>query len=471
MYCSECGTKNDPYALYCVQDGYPLQQPQLVGGLHIQNDLFCGECGVQRHHSDRYCTECGSSFDTYDSSKWVSEFEHTYFNADLGKKVLPGFILSAAVLFLLNQIFSLYVKSGAGQLNGLLFGLGLPNAEKLSILDYVLFSNLTTISMNIDQEEFSNQVTYLSSGMIYPILLAVISLVAGGFLIKYLYPRIEEWKAAVVFAGGYGLFLGALSLAGGMDMVEDGMARYSFHFSTGSALVNGIIIGFFFSYAGMALKRGVLAQKIYVFAYQRALYYATYTFIAGYGILLLITAFLNTQYEPETQMNFENPEKPWYTEVAFVTKLAVYFFNLILFNTFTAKDLPSDSESINYSFFSGGSNKSMDGLQYLLPPEMFESYEIVPVVMMAVIFLFVGRLLGKSQQHIAKTVIIYSLAFAVLFTFFTFHASTNYQSQAEQLPDGELNVNIGFGIVRTFIISTLYAGVTGFIGAKSRKLF
>ncbi|WP_164668064.1 zinc ribbon domain-containing protein [Virgibacillus doumboii] len=474
MYCNECGTENDDHAIYCVEDGYPLQQPSLAGSLQIRNEKFCGKCMTERKFADRYCMECGNSFDTYDSAKQAYEIEHTYFNKALGMKVLPGFILSIAVLFILNQIFASLMKAGTGQFNGIFLGLNFPNHEKITTLDYVLFSNLISTTTTMKAEEFSNQVSYLSSGMIFPVLMVILALAAGGFLIKYLHPQIEAWKAAAVFAGAYALVLGALSFGGGAEYMENitrDTVRHTFQFSTTSAIINGIILGFFFSYAGMALKRGVLTKKLYVFAYQRALYFGTYAFIAVYGVLLLITAFLHAQYEPETQMNVQRPELPWYTTIAIVSKLAVYVFNLVFFNTFVMKDTGTESEPIEYSFLTGLSDKEMEGLPFLLPPEMFASYEVILIVLVAVIFLFIGRLLGESQQHIMKTVIMYSLVFAVLFTFFTYHASMNYQVEHDQMMEEAMKIFVGFGTIKTFVITALYAGVTGFIGAQTRKLF
>ncbi|SDQ24649.1 zinc ribbon domain-containing protein [Virgibacillus salinus] len=474
MYCSECGTKNDPHALYCVEDGYPLQT-QVSRSLRVNINSYCGLCGTANNHIARYCAECGSSFETYKESKHYSR-SHTYFDIDLGKKVLPGFLLSIGILFLIIIIMASVKGSGLIDLFMKVFiPLNEEVLDKLSILDFALITNLSSFLIGIGDAEFSQQLAFSSTGLVYLALIPAISLIAGGLYSKYRNPIIEEWKAAVFFAIGYGGLLGTISIITGDKTLESEFYIFNIDYYFISALINGLFIGFFFSYVGMLIFKGPLKEKLQLISYQRALYYSSLAFVGVIIIAVIISVFQFTQYTSvisEKRMFQDVVGDSIYADISFVGKIAVYLLNLAMFNTFIFQG--THVEAVEYSFYAGISNtvnENMGGLiDFIIPVKMFESYEFISVIIVAIFFIIVGRLITKSQKHYINTIVMYSIFFAFIVSFFTYHLSINYSIQHEEVnnPQGFF---AGFKLIQTFFISLLYAGLTGFIGAYSRKLF
>lgn len=296
--CHHCGTPNAPDALYCVHDGFPLHHPEPNGYVKVGSQS-CGTCGANiTNDAAGYCAECGSSLEKYASSSPHSS-QHTYFDLKLVQKTLPGLLLSIVILLGMGQIFLIFLKEN--EQFGLFWNILMPISQQivdsLNVLDMTLFAHLTSMTMTMEGTDFSQQMTYISSGIIPLLFIAVTALMAGGFLIKWLAPLIEEWKAAVFVAVGYAVFLGVIAPLAGIATVENGDARTSIGFHMVSAVLNGLFIGFIFSYAGMVLRKGALIKKMRVLAYQRALYYGTFVFIAGCGLMLLVSTILTIQYE------------------------------------------------------------------------------------------------------------------------------------------------------------------------------
>ncbi len=474
MYCSECGTKNETHAIYCVEDGYPLQTHDVIGGLLVNQTSYCGSCGTRNSHVARYCTACGNSFDTYETSHYYKS--DTYFDKELGKKVLPGFLLSIGILFLLNFIIDLFKGSS---LIDLFMKIIIPFNEEvldqLSVLDFALLTNLTSFSTGIGDAEFSQQLVFSSAGLAYLGIIAAVPLIAGGIFLKYRNPTIDEWKAAVFFALGYGGLLGIISLITGDKTVVSEFYNLTIDFHFVSAVMNGLFIGFFFSYLGMVIIKGPLKEKTHYIPYQRALHYSSLAFVGVIITVVILGVFQFSQYTSvisEKRMFEDVIGDSVFADITFVGRTAIYLLNLAMFNTFIFQR--THMEDVQYSFYAGISNKmneNMGGLtDLIIPNRLFESYEIISVIIVAIFFVTVGRLLIKSQENYISTIIMYSIFFAVIASFFTFHATLNFSIQHEEMGEPQ-GFFAGFKLIQTFFISFLYAGLTGFIGAYSRKLF
>ncbi|SFA87865.1 Double zinc ribbon [Lentibacillus halodurans] len=479
MFCSHCGRINAPHALYCVHDGYPLNQQDTNGCLHVGSHPYCNECGVKINHpAARYCVECGRSLEIYVPSATQS-VQHTYFDLELVRKTLPGLLLSIGVLLGIGQIFMILLKRIGD--SDLFRHFPLPiyqqMTDSLNVLDISLFVHLTSIFMTITNDGFSQQISFLSIGMVYMVFLAAFALMAGGCLIKWLNPLIEEWKGALLVAAGYAAFLGIITPLAGVTNIEANQAQRSFDFNMVSAVINGLFIGFIFSYAGMILRKGALKEKMRLLVHQRALYYGTFVFIKGCGIMLLLSFILTAQYElpEELEEQWEPTGSLNYMNVAFVFRMAAYLFNLGLFNSVVINNSNLE-EKTTYSFLPGISldQEMMDQVLFI-PPDFFASSEIIIIVVTAVLFIWIGRsLVISGQQSIMKTIVMYSVIFAVIMTFFSVNVSLNQVTQVQhtnQAFQDELSHFAGFEMIRTFFMSMIYAAITAFIGALTRKLF
>ncbi|WP_176447901.1 zinc ribbon domain-containing protein [Lentibacillus sp. CBA3610] len=471
--CNHCGTTNASHALYCVHDGHPLYQQEPHGRLQAQS--YCSACGaIINHNAARYCGKCGSSLDVYESSK-TRFSRHTYFDFNLVRSVLPGLFLSIVMLLGLSQIILGAIRDNTEP--GDFWNAQLPiTPESLNVLNMTLFANLTSLSISMENDQFSQQIIYISAGMSYILIFAVLSLIAGGFLIKWLHPLIDEWKAAIFVAVGYAMLLVIISPLSGAENIDQGNNQVSFAFNTFSALVNGLFIGFMFSYASMVLRKGRLKEKMRVFVYQRALYYGVFVFLAGYGVMLVISSFLTAQYEPPAEWG-EMGDATMIDNLmnaVFIVRMAVYLFNFSVLNTFVLNN-PDFEEKSTFSFLSGFSNNAETmGWTYDIPPQFFDSNEIVFIIITAALFIMTGRLLVASgQQKMLKSIVVYSIVFAVIMTFFSFNVSMNQiiQHQAQQMEHDNMSFFTGFEIIRTFAVSMIYAMVTALIGALTRKIF
>ncbi|MBP1948003.1 zinc ribbon domain-containing protein [Virgibacillus litoralis] len=474
MYCSECGTNNDPHALYCVEDGYPLQT-HFSRSLRVDINSYCGLCGTENNSKTGYCTECGSSFESYEGLKHYSK-SHTYFDIDLGKKVLPGFLLSIGILFLLNIIIDSFKGSS---LIDLFMKIIIPFNEEildqLSVLDFALLINFTSFSTEVGDAEFSQQLIFSSAGLAYLGIIAAIPLIAGGLFLKYRNPAIDEWKAAVLFAIGYGGLLGVISLITGNKTIGSEFYNLTIDFHFISAVINGVCIGFFFSYLGMVIIKGQLKEKSHYIPYQRAMHYSSLAFVGVIVTVVILSLFQFNQYTSVISDNrmFEDViGDSIFADITFVGRIAIYLLNLAMFNTFIFQR--TQMEEVQYSFYAGISNtmnENMGGLtDLIIPNKLFETYEMISIIIVAIFFITIGRLITKSLKNYISTIIMYSIFFAVIASFFTYHATLNFSIQHEEM-GGSQAFFAGFKLIQTFFISLLYAGVTGFIGAYSRKLF
>ncbi|MFB4167808.1 hypothetical protein [Virgibacillus sp. JSM 102003] len=477
MYCSECGTKNDTYALYCVEDGYPLQTLDVSGNLLVDQTSYCRSCGTSNSDLARYCTECGNSFDTYEIANHHKS--HTNFDKDLGKKVLPGFLLSIGILFLLNIVLESLKGSS---LSDLFMKIIIPFNEEvldqLSVLDFALLTNLTSFSTEIGDAEFSQQLAFSSAGLAYLGIIAAVPLIAGGLFLKFRNPAINEWKAAVFFAIGYGSLLGAISLITGNKTIVSEFYTITLDFHFISAVINGLFMGFFFSYLGMVMIRGPLKEKAHYIPYQWPLYYSSLAFVGVIVTVVVLSVFQFSQYTSviaENRMFQDVIGDSIFADITFVGRVAIYLLNLAMFNTFIFQR--TQMEEVQYSFHAGISHtmntldENMGGItDFIIPNKLFESYEIISIVIVALFFITVGRLIRKSQNNFSSKIIMYSIFFAVISSFFTYHATLNFSIQHEEMGDSQAFF-AGFKLIQTFFISLLYAGLTGFIGAYSRKLF
>ncbi|MGP4105599.1 hypothetical protein [Virgibacillus sp. L01] len=474
MYCSECGTKNNTHALYCVEDGNPLQIHDVSGNLLIDQTSYCRSCGTRNNHIARYCTACGNSFDTYKTSQYHKS--HTYFDADLGKKVLPGFLLAVGILFLLNIIIDAF--KGSSLIN-LFMKIIIPFNEEvldqLSVLDFALLTNLTSFIAGVGDAEFSQQLAFSSAGLAYLGIIAAIPLIAGGLFLKYRNPAIDEWKAAVIFAIGYGGLLGVISLIAGNKTIGSEFYNLKIDFHSVSAVINGLFIGFFFSYLGMVIVKGPIKERVHYLAYHRALHYSSLAFVGVIVTVVILSIFQFNQYTSVISDNrmFEDVMgDSIFADITFVGKTAINLLNLAMFNTFIFQS--AQMEDVQYSFYAGISNsmsENMGGLaDLIIPNKLFESYEIISIIIIALFFITVGRLITKSQKNYISTIIMYSIFFAVIASFFTYHATLNFSIRHEEMGESQ-GFFAGFKLIQTFFISFLYTGLTGFIGAYSRKLF
>ncbi|RYG74373.1 zinc ribbon domain-containing protein [Lentibacillus lipolyticus] len=473
MYCKECGTKNDLHAFYCRHDGYPLDEVIQPGQQWPSQDTSCMQCGTEKKDAGAmYCTVCGSSFDIYETAASTSD---TSFNAELGKKVLPGFLLSTALLFVICQFIVIYV--GSMERPGSYLQLQLPVdeavIEMLSFLDYSLFANLTSITLTLGNDDFTQHISYFSSGLAFMAVIAMLALLPGGFLIKRLHPDITAWKAALVFAAGYAILLAVLSLLAGVDDVR-GHAHYqtSFDFHVWSSVINGLFLGFIGSFAGMGLRPNRCVRNDSTVG--QTVRYGIFTVMIGYVFMLVISIVLNAQYEPhlETDRASESlADEPVYASMSFVAKMGSYVFHLAMGNSFIA-NVPG-SETVTYSFLSDEWAEKMSSIAFVIPPEFFASSEILVLILAAVFFIAAGSLLAaNARDGIVRTIAVYSVIVAVLITFFAFYTSTNYSFQVDEHVNPyheDTSVFFGFRLLRTFIISLLYAGVTAAIGALVRK--
>ncbi len=422
MFCRECGKKNDPHASYCRYDGYPLKAEQ-GGRLWPAESMSCMECGAEKSDpAARYCTACGSSFDTYEIADPASV---TPFNAELGRKVLPGFLLSAGLLFVISQLIVLFVgkierPSGYLQLQ---LPVDQPVIESLNFLDFSLFANLTSITLTLGNDDFTQHISYVSSGLAFMAVVAVLALVPGGFLVKRLNPGITAWRAPL-FCNRYGALLGILSLLAGVDNVSGhGHYQTSIDFCMWSAVINGVFLGFAGSYAGMGLRSDRHMPESRSIN-DRAICFGIFTVMAGYVLMVLVSVILNAQYEPQLEtdpaVDVAEEQRSTFASWSFVAKMGSYLFHLAIGNSFIVNIPGPESETVTYSFLSGELAARTSDIAFLIPPDFFASSEIIILVLTAVFFIGAGFLLANVRGGTVRTIAIYSFAVAVMMTFLHF---------------------------------------------------
>ncbi|MFD1039938.1 zinc ribbon domain-containing protein [Virgibacillus byunsanensis] len=504
LYCSHCGTKNEDDAQYCIADGYSLSKPAKYGTLVSGYQPYCSSCGTKHSNLALYCMECGASIDTYspiieEETTFESNDYKQFFDINLLKKVAPGVLLSTGLLFLMSILFTSFIKENYlfRVMRDMIPGMSYPGmsgqevietVQQFNIIEFLLFSSFTNITFGVTDSAMQMGGGYDSRILTSIIIFGsvpVVSLLAGGYFIKKRNPELVQhgaWKIAAFFAICYGLILGVLTFLTGVsitpDLTSDGgnvtvdqeitmTMRYSFI----SAVVNGIFFGFIFSYLGIIMgKNNLRSPKLEkpLNSLTTSLNYSFFAYSIGYVVLLLFSYIYVSQLQEnlDEYMFNELTNGSTFAFVGLVFQIAVYFFNFVTFNSFVTNDyfhfrfLGTDPH-----FNDPAEGNSMDMFFADYRPLYYAA-----IVVIALLFIFIGRLLANSTQKLALTIGIYSVVFAVIMTFLTYHASlgmiTNQGSGMKSI-----NIMIGFDPIRAFIYSLLYAGITAFIGAKTRKFF
>ncbi|WP_163970581.1 zinc ribbon domain-containing protein [Oceanobacillus halotolerans] len=480
MYCNQCGTKNEETALYCVKDGYPLENVQLNGVLDAGDKSFCAECGTKHYPHARYCMACGHELDTYNNHSVTPKeaaLSNKAFQIDWNtmKRVIPGTLLSLGVMLILNMFVLSLIKGSQffqsmredfpsdGELLVSAF-------QQLNIIDMLLLSNFTNIS--ITNTEISQMTIHITTGIIVLGIIPIIGYMAGGFLLKKRNPTLVQSKTlqiALYFAAVTSILLAVLSLfADTTILIEETRVILSYRFF--SALLNGFIISFIFSYIGMVLGKKFIryrSEKTGDFI-GPAVHYSILVFIGGLLVIFVIGRMMVTGFqEQEGPLYFI----PFITGMMSVTSFvvpqaAMYLYNLATFQTFEYY------QSFQYSILSG-----VQPLNEYFPAEeitsLFTDYKGLFYTMVIVILLIsigIGGLLTVQTGSDWRSIGVYSTCFAMIMTFFTYQANFHVSIQGQMYQHPEMMV-IGFDLIKTFVISALYGGVTAFFGAQTKKLF
>ncbi|GAA0446740.1 hypothetical protein GCM10008983_25790 [Lentibacillus halophilus] len=474
MYCKKCGKTYNSYQLYCPQDGYPLQTTGDADKVQSRKSKRCPECRTNSgHEAAMYCTTCGRSLDTYERAGSAPQ---TSFNPTLGRKVLPGLLVSTGLLFVISQFIVFYVYRVTQSVGYLQVQLPVdrPVLESLNFLDVSMFANLTGISLILENDDFMQHISYFSTGLGFMAVIAVIALVTGGYVIKHWHHEVTAWKAAVVFAVGYAALLGVISQSSGISHVT-GNSHYetSLTFYSTNALINGVILGFIFSYAGMGLWE-MRHRKPRLSDGERGIRYGIFTAMAAYVLMLLVTALLHTQYNPQLETDGSSSSgmgSSVYNNMSFIGKMAGLAIQLATGNTIIIKR-PGPAPK-TYSFLSDVSEEDKSAIGFVIPPDFFASSHVFVMMVLAVFFIAAGFWLAKGHNGSLRLVLVYTFVVAGIMTFFAFYTSMNQVFQSGETFRrflGDESVFMGFRLLRTCIISLLYVGVTASIGVLIRKL-
>ncbi|MBB6453083.1 hypothetical protein HNQ94_001531 [Salirhabdus euzebyi] len=508
IYCNQCGTANNDSAMYCTHDGHPLKSVTLEGSVSVKESKFCGQCGQQNIPGSIYCRHCGLSLEKVSaeskavnktsvqtSTRSTGNFQvghllGNFQNMQLFKTALTGVIISILIVLMgsfilskisednaLESLSALGVESPTAIYEEFFYQAGpyidyedMERVEKklnpYSTVNMVMLSNFVNQDFVLQSKSYPDEGIDLNVnlGLMFYVFLPILALFLAGVYVKSAFPNISITnKASIsVYIGLlYGLFLGVLSFFAGFSFnfsaFEDSI-RFANDYSFIHAVFNGVVLGSVFSFLGSFKKEDVRSQ----FSYGDYVKKGATTFLLVFAVVGLITSvatYFIVSNNMFTKFLFENV--PFVELLVVLFQFSIYVLNITMFNTFKiqASGEGGMGGELKFSLFGPSGDFEAHRTFGFLDDKMI--YLFLLAIITAAIFVWVGKKLASGD--LLRNVLIFSVIFAVIFTFFT----ANVSIYVEGLMDYERGkIFAGFSLIQTFIVSLIYSGILSFIGAK-----
>ncbi len=475
--------------------------------VEIKGSQFCGQCGHKNANESIYCSDCGHSLEkvtdkpasmTASVTKKIEEKTKSidlsnvgnatknFISTDLFKTAIASAIIAIIVVFLGTFIFSKVAEKNIfSSFNA--FGSESPMMMYEEFLDEAAYYldideddlnpfktvNLLMNANFVDQQfvlkqtgDYSNESINFdySFGLTFLILLPILGLFLAGFYVRTKnksYSITEKLTIAVVIGLIYGLFLSIVSFFAGFSFdVTEGSERIAFDydFSFFQALINGFVLGFFFSFVG-AYER----EEKSALPYAKYVQTSTAAFLSIFILLGAVTAIVSFLFiNDSVEMRFLINDAPLIGVLVFLVQFSFYLINIAIGNAFKLKvveDYSGFTPEAKYTLF-GPSGTDAREIFSFLDGKLIFLY--ILALLIAGTFVWIGK--KYITGNIVTSTIIFSALFAFLFTFISVNSSITLNGMVEY--GDRMEVLFGFTVMRTFIASFLFSGVFSFIGAK-----
>lgn len=490
MYCNQCGEKNPDTALYCIRDGAVLTSVSETVQLFREKIQFCPNCSCENGFDHTYCFSCGQSFENIKEKLEeklkvptfrMNQSESTSIplgNKDFLAKLLDRSNLIHSLTYAGISIVAVLVLSFilASSINSFILdalsgelGPFIGKLKIVSMTEIFMLSHMAGVNYNASIMFFEGGLK-TSSGVFILLIIPAIVLITIGSLCQRKFRNetmIERLVRCLSFAIPYGVIVGVISLFSGVSLniadptgfTDEGMtlsANYSFI----EGIFNAICISFIFTMIG-SMFSVVKGQKLSNHQYGMSISYAIRNTMIGLFIMLLAGVFLISSNDKISREVGDSE-----AEVLLGTQIGGYLWNVAQFGSvqFEAQSYRDNVEA-SYSLI-GGPKASTDEEEF---KEMFEGVtSTIWLLILVPIFLhfWAGRKLYQSSQgNILYEVGAYAVAFGIVNTIIVFISKLSVETSF----DGVFHITLGFSLVGTFLLSSIFAMVVTYAAIRLTK--
>ncbi|UCZ52730.1 hypothetical protein LGQ02_18395 [Bacillus shivajii] len=485
MHCVHCGNAFSPNTQYCPNDGYLLRKNQGKTAVQAHQASHCRSCGTSLSNQENYCTDCGTSSYTQkiqtsktsgtthekrqaamsdqvnfqelsNISSWMSHLKPAGILA--GVSVIFVFILS---LIVSNRIASA-VQTGDPMMDAFI---------EPQLLNTLLILHTVPFSFWGEALDFFGGSMSMSFriGLIIAILLVGLMLMIAGFIVSKFQASMSQLsliQTTLLGAAFYGLFLAILSLfvsqSHGGSMGDFSM-EVSFSFSFFASLFFGFILFTFFTFLGASIEKRVTSGVSSSDNVSFPIKLSVIAFSISFAVILLFTTIYAWNSEAITELReFEG------SGLAFLiaTQFAAYMVSLAHFSPFQLNIFGIEEHAKSIWLFSSESRNEMLA-------ELGLARFDIPLMMMFLVPIAIFVLLGRKLKEVYRSeniqaLLIASVTYAVCMGTFAMLTKVELSGGLGILGGGlDGNISAGFPIIRTFIISFLFAAIFTFVGMKT----
>jgi hypothetical protein len=528
MYCNSCGHLNDDSMNYCTNDGAKLPVINSKNtSLKKGESTYCSSCGSSGQSMSNYCTSCGknqfqlilkkdvvlNSTEAVINSIGLSNSNVKKATGSMPIQKLKTALIGTIIAFIIVILASFIINHFASEkINEFLeseginsYGMGsifeeleeeadIPKPDPfMGVTDYVLLSHMvdSEVSANVDGDAFEEDFNYEinienATGTFILLLVPFLALLAGGFFYARRNPEdtvTERFKAAAIIGAGYGILLALTTIFGGFSydakIDEDfGKAVIEIDNNYGffSALVNGFIFGTLFAGIGSLIQAGSLKTTGHLsryFSSGESVHQAIGTFFRGVFIMFAV-AFIAMAIELK-----DVDEKEWGILLVFCAQAGLYLWNLLNLPSLKFSISGEDEEgSLTYSLIGGidedGSHADLIFFFQNFFEEVINLEKILypSIFVMIALFVYAGYRIAVKSGGDLKHVLIYSLTYSLLLSFFVAITKIGVVMKADEefgsMMEGELFV--GFSVFSSFLFSFFLSAVLAYGGSYIAKI-
>jgi hypothetical protein len=488
IYCNQCGTANDDLALYCKKDGHPLKKIEISGEIEVKESQFCSHCGHKNGNFAIYCSSCGRSLEKIVEQPNISHDKKTFelpkidytkvFQGVWKPKNLQtafiGSIIAIVIAFIGSFLLSKLIEednligfeflareSPAIMLEDIQIaaeeaGVSEDKINPFGTLNLFMNANLINQTLEVgysDVERIEMNFTY---GFLLFIVIPLFALFIAGLYVKFKQPKLpisEQLAISVMIGIIYGLLLAFISLFAGFDFTFEGVAVQN-NFSFMEAIFNGLVLGFFFSLLGSYERQASENQLHAGYLVQKSAASFLKVFVAISVIISIVGYFLMKDSLDVIE------SMPIIGIVLLFVQVSIYILNMVMFNSMKLMaTMGFESEKVKFSLFGLSDQRDAPEIFEFLDDQLIYLYALA--VLTAALFVFFGRKI--RNEKLIKSISLYSISFAFLFTFITINSSTILEASGGN-ERGEFL--FGFTAIQTFISSLLFSGIFTLFGAK-----
>ncbi|RKQ28563.1 zinc ribbon domain-containing protein [Oceanobacillus halophilus] len=525
--CQKCGTENKDSALYCIQDGYPLQTISENSTHHEGENNTCTQCGKENSKGSRYCGYCGLQMGQVAESKqheaimpekksnlvesgnlkkFVRDFFdiHNMENRQLFKTAGIGAAIAIFVVFISSFMVgnfiqdnlmghletaaseSYYMDSPTEMYHEFLMDLEndlageeftsnveIENIAKeinpFKMTNMMMLSNLVGQKVNLKgiEEIEVGQINFsLELGIFLLALIPILGLFLSGLYVKTTNPNLlaKQYLQISIYIGIiYSLFIGIMSFIAGTSIIIE-------------STVMDISMEYTHSFSFIqSLVNGLILGFIFSLLgiYQKdamklsqpvtIIEYIQKTTFIILGSVLISTIIGYLFLTSNVNASYELANFSFLEKAPIFIQMGVYLLNVAMFNGF---QLSSYIEGINQDM-----QLSIFGISGNFA-EVYTTFDFndgkiyiyLLMFLMAALFIWIGR--QFTRIHIKNSSLIFGAVFAIIFTFITVNTSLTMEAMTSFGISENVTINVGFSAVRTFITTFIYISVLTYIGGK-----